>query len=112
VAPGRDVGKKDAHLAIFDAAGRAAILWLDAGRVAAAFGNYVSSKINTLDQQEELVETYPLADCLPRFSVTNLHTLREQKFAAGLHKEPVVLPISFNASTHPFTVEPDLQGAP
>src|SRR5438067_1998876 len=74
--------------------------------------NYVSSKINTLDQQEESVETDPLADSLPRFSVTNLHTLREQKFAAGLHKEPVVLPISFNASTHPFTVEPDLQGAP
>jgi hypothetical protein len=73
--------------------------------------DYVSSKINTLDQQEDLVETDPLADSLPRFSVTNLHTLREQKFAAGLHKEPVVLPISFNASAHPFTIEPDLQGA-
>src|SRR6266567_1777496 len=71
--------------------------------------DYVSSKINTLDQQEDLVETGPLADCLPRFSVTNLHPFREQKFAAGLHKEPVVLSISFNASTHPFTVEPDLQ---
>jgi len=71
--------------------------------------DYVSSKINALDQQEDLVETGPLADCLPRFSVTNLHTFREQKFAAGLHKEPVILPISFNASTHPFTVEPDLQ---
>ena len=73
--------------------------------------DYVSSKINTLDQQEDLVETDPLANCLPRFSVTNLHPFSEQKFAAGLHKEPVVLPISFNASTHPFTVEPDLQGA-
>jgi hypothetical protein len=84
---------------------------LDASGVGAAFGNYVSSKITTLDQQEELVATSPLADSLPRFSVTNLHTLREQKFAAGLHKEPVVLPISFHTSTHPFTVEPDLQGA-
>jgi len=73
--------------------------------------DYVSSKITTLDQQEDLVETDPLADSLPRFSVTNLHTLREQELAAGLHKEPVVLPISFNASAHPFTIEPDLQGA-
>ena len=71
--------------------------------------NYVSSKSNTLDQQEDLVGTDPLADFLLRFSVTNLHTLSKQKFAAGLHKEPVVLPIAFHAATYPFPVEPDLQ---
>src|SRR5258708_9256100 len=71
--------------------------------------NYVSSKSNTLDQQEDLVGTDPLADFLLRFSVTNLHTLSEQKFAASLHKEPVVLPIAFHAATYPFPVEPDLQ---
>ncbi len=112
MAQRRHVGEEDAHLAVFNPSAAAALLGLDTSGVVAAFGNYVSSKINTLDQQEELVETDPLADSLPRFSVTNLHTLREQKFATGLHKEPVVLPISFNTSTHPFTVEPDLQGAP
>ena len=112
MAASGDVGEEDADLAIFHASAHATILRCDASGVATAFGNYVSSKITTLDQQEELVATSPLADSLPRFSVTNLHTLREQKFAAGLHKEPVVLPISFNASTHPFTVEPDLHSAP
>ena len=73
--------------------------------------HYVSSKINTLDQQEDGMKTDPLADCLPGFSVANPHPFREQERAATLHKEPVVLPISFNTSTHPFTVEPDLQGA-
>ena len=68
---------------------------------------YVSSKSNTLDQQEDLVGTDPLADFLLRFSVTNLHTLSKQKFAAGLHKEPVVLPIAFHTATHPFLIEPD-----
>jgi hypothetical protein len=111
MAGGSDVGEKHAHLAVLHLASGAAVLLFDARRVLSAFGNYVSSKITTLDQQEDLVETDPLADCLPRFSVTNLHTFREQKFATGLHKEPVVLPISFNPSTHPFTVEPDLQGA-
>ena len=112
MSTGRHVGEKDADLAILDLSGRPAILHANARRLAAAFGNYVSSKITTLDQQEDLVETYPLADCLPGFSVANLHPLREQKFAASLHKEPVVLPISFNTATHPFTVEPDLEGAP
>jgi hypothetical protein len=71
--------------------------------------HYVSSKSNTLDQQEDLVGPDPLADFLLRFSVTTLHTLSEQKFAASLHKEPVVLPIAFYAATYPFPVEPDLQ---
>ena len=70
--------------------------------------DYVSSKSNTLDQQEDLVGTDPLADFLLRFSVTNLHPLSEQKLAASLYKEPVVLPIAFHTATHPFTVEPDL----
>src|SRR6266571_4280427 len=69
--------------------------------------HYVSSKSNTLDQQEDLVGTDPLADFLLRFSVTNLHTLSKQKFAAGLHKEPVVLPIAFHTAAHPFLIEPD-----
>ncbi len=34
----RHVGEEDAHLAVFDASGGAAILWLDASGVAAAFG--------------------------------------------------------------------------
>src|SRR5450755_1587653 len=51
----------------------------------------------------------PLAKFLLRFSVTNLHTPGEQKFAASLHKEPVILSIAFHTSTDPFPVEPDLQ---
>ncbi|HLJ36012.1 MAG TPA: hypothetical protein VKU38_20300, partial [Ktedonobacteraceae bacterium] len=69
--------------------------------------DYVSSKSNTLDQQEDLFQPGPLADFLLRFSVTNLHTLSKQKFAAGLHKEPVVLPIAFHTAAHPFPIEPD-----
>ncbi len=73
--------------------------------------DYVSSTLNTMDLQEGLFETDPLAGSLPRFSVPNPHPFREQAFAAGLHKEPVVLPISFNAPDHPLTVEQDLQWA-
>jgi hypothetical protein len=112
MATGSDGGEKHAHLAVLHLAGGATILLFDACRVHSPFGNYVSSKITTLDQQEDGMKTAPLADCLPGFSVANLHPFREQKFAASLHKEPVVFPISFNTSTHPFTVEPDLQGAP
>jgi hypothetical protein len=111
VAKVADVGQKDPHLTIFDLFGRSTILVRHSCRLGSALGNYVSSKINTLDQQEDVMKPDPLADCLPRFSVANLHPFREQERAASLHKEPVVLPISFNTSTHPFTVEPDLQGA-
>ena len=44
---------------------------------------------------------------LLRLLVTNHHLFREQKFASGLHKEPVVLSISFHTSDHPLTAEPD-----
>jgi hypothetical protein len=105
------VREKHTDLTIFDLFCRSTILLRNSCRLISLLGNYVSSKINTLDQQEDVIETSLLAVSLPRFLVTNLHTLSEQKLAAGLHKEPVVLPISFNASTHPFTVEPDFQGA-
>jgi hypothetical protein len=73
--------------------------------------DYVSSKSNTLDQQEDLIEAYPLAGPLLRFLVTDRHLFSEQELAAGLHKEPVVLSITLYTAAHPLTVEPDFQDA-
>jgi len=67
-------------------------------------------KSNTLDQQEDLVEAYPLAGPLLRFLVTDRHLFSEQELAARLHKEPVVLSITLHTATHPLMVEPDFQG--
>src|SRR6266852_7829626 len=55
MAPRRDVGEEDAHLAVFDLSRRPAILLPDAGRVAAAFGK--AAFINDEDREGWLVHS-------------------------------------------------------
>ena len=75
----RDVGEEHAHLTVLHLASGATILLFDARRMLSTLGNYVLSKINTLDQQEDMMKTDPLADCLPGFSVAHPHPFREQE---------------------------------